>query len=262
MPQDSIDHLIGDYEEFFSKENFDFSTVAGWEEYLAERAVNGSGRDMDGLHARDLSNFQVYQTNFQATDTVTVRFLIEPLPGQRRIPAGNLYVYYPDSSWQRQARSFWIGPGSSLHYTPEVGGPTPNGEEYWSDIKFIAFMGGKMRRPPPATRVLRALSKAMRRGISVMGTGYFMRVQVGNGPVQVASFMEQRIFSTETWEEITDYFSESDEDMPLFANQTNASRVSSARPLGTSGSPASVVEYGNETNTLDALSDDRNSSGN
>lgn len=49
-------------EPFLSKIDFDFSNASDWEEFLAERAAGGTGRDADGIQLRDIKNYSVGAT--------------------------------------------------------------------------------------------------------------------------------------------------------------------------------------------------------
>ncbi|MFP7675712.1 hypothetical protein ACG74X_20450 [Marivita sp. S0852] len=72
-----VDMTREDLDAFLSKTDFDFSQVADWQEYLAERAAGGTGRDADGIQLRDIKNYSVgVATVITRNSPVTARFSI------------------------------------------------------------------------------------------------------------------------------------------------------------------------------------------
>ena len=134
-----------DLREFMSKDDFDFSTAEGWEEFLAERRLGGSGRDADGFHARDLKNYAVgVATVITRGQSQTARINVRTRGTGLALPPGNLFVYHPDANWNMAVTTFYVGPpGSSIDYPLEVGGPGDGRhEEYWGSLYYIVLKSG------------------------------------------------------------------------------------------------------------------------
>jgi len=238
MAEEGDPDLIAQAEEFFSKEDFDFSTVSGWDEFLAERGANGAGRDADGWHDRDFTNYNVFQIQYHVVDQATGVIAVSPLPGGISVPSGNLYVLSRNQNWEPEVHVFFIGQGMGVQsFNFPVGGPTPNGQPYWGQVRFIA-VPASLPAPGGASvnRMLRML-RGLGRGMSVVGSGYRLEARIGAGAWQIADVMPQRLFE------------------PALEEDSRPHQLgvrSSARPAYQTGwTPA-----GQETNALDARADD------
>lgn len=187
---------LEEVKEFFSKTDFDFSTVAGWNEFKNERAIYGKGRDADGYHARDFTNYNVHTAQYFLRSSVTATIMVRPFAGSLSTPPGNLYVLYPNASWQDEVKSFFIGTGFGTQYfNLTIGGPTPNGEEYWGHIYFIALSSSERVKTVPGLKQATKILKSVGRGMAAMGVGYYLGAKIGNGPITWHGSMPQRVFA-------------------------------------------------------------------
>mgnify|MGYP000933794173 FL=1 len=203
------------FEAFMSKTDFDFSTPAGWDAFLAERSQGGTGRDADGLQLRDIKNYAV-GTAFVNTvgQPVRVDIHVRTMGSGLALPPGILYVYHPDASWKKKVTSFYVGPpSSSLDFQLQAGGGgTPTRPE-WGSLYYIVMKSGEI---PGRGMARRAAEHALRdafksagwfftRGFKMLSrgeAGYSVSVKVGANPVVRDSFMPQKIFSDEAQERL------------------------------------------------------------
>jgi hypothetical protein len=132
-------------DEFMSKTDFDFSTVAGWREFLNERREGGAGRDADGFHARDIKNYPVgIATIITNGGPVNVKVNIRTMGSGLALPPGVLYVFHPDRSWKYKVSSFYVGPpGSSIDFSFQAGGAMTN-EPNWGTLYYIVVKSGEL----------------------------------------------------------------------------------------------------------------------
>ena len=208
------DFMPEELEAFLSKTDFDFSKVSDWEEFLAERAVGGTGRDADGIQLRDIKNYAVgTATVITRGETVTAQFNVRTLGSGLALPPGVLYVYHSNANRQKQVSSFYVGPpGSSATYRLEVGNGGRAGEESWGALYYIVIKSGNLPGQGLAEMIgKRSLRKAikgtswlMRRGFRLLSmgeAGYDVTVQIGNGPI-TRDYMMQEIISDELYDKL------------------------------------------------------------
>jgi hypothetical protein len=138
--QQNVDELDKEVEKFYEKQDFDFSTVAGWEEFLDERAqYGGSGADADGIQRRDFKYYAVGCENvFTKGAPIEVDIYIRTPGGVYELPWGNLYVMYPGPNFERKVAEFNIGGGGSISTKKSITvGALPDGKEAWGVIYYI-----------------------------------------------------------------------------------------------------------------------------
>ncbi len=195
---------------FLSKTDFDFSSPAGWKEFLAERSQGGAGRDADGIQLRDIRNYAVGSAFVSSTgQPVRVQFNIRTYGTGLALPPGMLYVYHPDAGWNYTVTSRYIGPpGSSIDlYLDVAGGGTPTRPD-WGSICYIVLKSGDLPGQGAAeTLGKRALNQALRgsgwlarggfRMLSMGEAGYSVSVRVGGSEWVRDYFMPQEILSEE-----------------------------------------------------------------
>lgn len=203
------------FEAFMSKSDFDFSTPAGWQDFLAERSVGGTGRDADGLQLRDVKNYAVGTAFLNTTgDPAPVHFQIRTLGTGLALPPGILYVYHPDASWKMKVTTYYVGPPtSSLDFRMQAGGGgTPTRPE-WGSIYYVILKSGEIPgRGVARTAANHALREAFKRsgwfftrGFKLLTrgeAGYSVSVRVGSNEVVRDYFMPQKIFSEEAQERL------------------------------------------------------------
>ena len=208
------DFMPEELDAFLSKTDFDFSKVSDWKEFLAERAVGGSGRDADGIQLRDIKNYAVGTANvITRGGTITARFSVRTLGSGLALPPGILYVYHSNAARQKQVSSFYVGPPtSSLSFKLEVGSGGREGEESWGALYYVIIKSGNLPGQGLAEMVgKRALRKAikgtswlMRRGFRLLSmgeAGYDVTVKIGNGPI-TRDYMMQEIISDELYDQL------------------------------------------------------------
>lgn len=137
--QQHLDEVDKDVEKFYGKQDFDFSTVAGWREFLNERAqYGGSGADADGIQRRDFKYYPVGCENvFTKGSPIDVTIYVRTPGGTYLIPQGNLYVMYPGPNFEYQVTVFNMG-GDGLDTSRSITvGALPDGKEAWGVIYYI-----------------------------------------------------------------------------------------------------------------------------
>lgn len=210
-----VDLTREQFEAFMSKTDFDFSTPAGWEEFMAERSVSGTGRDADGLQLRDVKNYAVGSAFVNTTgEAARVHIQVRTLGSGLALPPGVLYIYHPDESWNMKVTSFYVGPPtSSLDFRMQVGGGgTPTRPE-WGSIYYIILKSGQIPgRGAARMAANRALREAFKqsgwfftRGFKMLTrgeAGYSISVKVGSNSIVRDYFMPQKVFSEEAQERL------------------------------------------------------------
>lgn len=203
-----------DLDAFLSKTDFDFSTVAGWEEFLAERRAGGTGRDADGIQLRDIKNYAV-GTAMVISQGSPIRawFNVRSLGSGLALAPGVLYVNYPDASDARKVQSFYIGPpGSSIDLFLQVGGAGSRASPHWDVLYYIVIKSGDLPGQGAAEALgRRALNNALRgggwllrRGFGLLrfgGAGYDVTVRLGT-EVSRNQFLDQEILSDEAMQKL------------------------------------------------------------
>jgi hypothetical protein len=204
-------------EAFLSKQEFNFATVAGWEEFFAERRSGGAGRDADGVQLRDLKNFAVATAMVITSGSPAIAsFWIRSLGTGLSLAPGVMYVYYKDAAHSPHVKTFYVGPpGSSMTVSMEVGGGGTQSSPDWGALYYIILKSGDLPGQSVAESVAkRVVNNALkgagwlaRRGTRFLmmgGAGYTVQVQVGNGAPQRDEFMPQEILSDATKARIED----------------------------------------------------------
>ena len=196
-----------DIEKFISKNQFDFSSPAGWREFLDERSAGGAGRDADGYHLRDLKNYAVGgSTIITSGAPVTVSGTIRTLGTGLALPPGVAYFYHPDTAWKYIVTSIYVGPpGSSQNFSFQAGGPGKKpGQQNWGTIYYIVLKSGELAgrgaAGAAARRLMRDASRLLNSGRKLLTrgeAGYSITVKVGSMAPETNHFMEQQILSTE-----------------------------------------------------------------
>jgi hypothetical protein len=199
-----------DLDKFLSKVDFDFRTVAGWREFLAERRDGGSGRDADGFHLRDIKNYAVgVATVITRSAPVDATFTIRALGTGLALAPGNIFIFHPDQNWDMKVTTRYVGPpGSGMNFTIPVGGSTSDGRENWGSSYYIVLKSGELPGQGLAeTANRRLLDQALktswwvtRRGVNLLtrgGDGYNVTVRVGSMGAFTNQFMAQEILSPE-----------------------------------------------------------------
>lgn len=204
-------------DEFLSKTEFDFGTVAGWEEFLAERRLGGPGASADGPHLRDIKNYAVGVANVISSGTpIPVRVNIrQPGSGLALAPA-TMFVYYPDASGTRQVRRFMVGGGTANSQDErfEVAGGGTQFSPWWDVIYYIVIKVGDLPGQGAAewvarrqlTEALRAGGWMMRRGFGLLrrgGGSYSVSFHVGSLQVQRDEFMDQENMPREAFNSLS-----------------------------------------------------------
>ncbi|MEF2074819.1 hypothetical protein [Consotaella aegiceratis] len=182
---------------FLSQSDFDFSTPAGWREFLNERALEGGkGRDADGIQLRDLKNYAVGSSQFISHDQpVPVTFTVRTQGDGLALPPGNLYVFHPNAAWDYVVSQFSLqSTDSVVRYRLMAGGGDKPGlysNENWGTIYYIAIKAGdipgkgvaKSAAEQMTKKYIKDASKLIMRGrklLSMGGVTYIITVRIGN----------------------------------------------------------------------------------
>lgn len=164
------DQLQDAAKEFYSKDDYDFSTAEGWDEYLNDKVHNPP--TADGVHRRDV----VYKPiggmfagiNSTREIQLAVRGPVVGLP----YPAGSLHVYYPDASYRKTVSSFFVGAsmtGLPSYFRVSAFGPTKNDEIqvwmcYWlaETAEAPNPLGDLLDKIPPGSEAYSEILKALK----------------------------------------------------------------------------------------------------
>ncbi|TWD47024.1 hypothetical protein FB480_11193 [Agrobacterium vitis] len=191
--QQNLDELDKEVSTFYEKRDFDFSTVAGWREFLNERAqYGGSGADADGIQRRDFKYYAVGCENvFTKCAPIEVIIYIRTPGGTYLIPQGNLYVMYPGPNFEYQVTVFNLG-GDGIDTSRSITvGALPDGKEAWGVIYYIFLktdeIPGRKELSDKAKDILeesaKDMGKLIKRGrklLSYGGATVAIRVAVQN----------------------------------------------------------------------------------
>lgn len=203
---------------FLSKVDFDFGTVAGWREFLAERAAGGAGRDTDGFQLRDIKNYAVgVATVITSTAPTTATFTIRSLGTGLALAPGVIYIFHPDQSWNMTVTTRYVGPPRGhMSFSIPVGGASADGRQNWGSLYFIVLKSGDLPAQGAVEAGARhALNQALRhswwvtrRGLNLLtrgGDGYNVTVQVGSMSPVRNQFLDQEILSPQAYQQLSDW---------------------------------------------------------
>jgi hypothetical protein len=192
--QQQLDEIDKEVEQFYEKQDFDFSTEDGWKEFLKERAeYGGSGADADGIQRRDFKYYPVGAENvFTKGSPIDVPIYVRTPGGVYALPMGKLYVRYPGPNFEYKVEGFDIGLGSQMNAQFNITvGALPDGKEAWGVIYYIFFktdeIPGQKELSGKAKDILeesaKDMGKLIKRGrklLSYGGTTVAIRVAVQN----------------------------------------------------------------------------------